>query len=301
MIFLHCYQSSNFGDALSPLLVERLSGRPVVYADPYKADIVAAGSVLYTGHWLFRDAAHNRTLRGMVSWLKLKCQTSRIPAKVWGSGFLEYPKIPSGVAIIRPIEVCALRGKISHEILDRLGLCKLSNKIAYGDPGLLYPMLLEEMPEKRFDIGVIPHYFDAEKGRVLFDAIIASGLKAVLIDVMDENPVNTLARIASCSTILSSSLHGCIVSDAMGIPNRHMSLSTLNLSKDDYALKFRDYYSALGIEWTKPFEAGDLYSNLHLLPEKIRLLYGVSLDAVAAAKAALVETFPYAMTRRSNV
>ena len=293
---LHYFQSDNFGDALSPRLVEKLSGRNVEYADPYTADIVAVGSVLYTGHWLFRDGAHNRTLRGMISWFRLKRQTSRVPVKVWGSGFLERPIVPREVAIIRPIEVVALRGKISHEILDKLGLCSLLQRIAYGDPGLLYPMLLDEKPEKEYDIGVIPHYFDKENGGALFNMIKRNGLKAMLIDVMHPDPINTLRQIAKCNAILSSSLHGCIVADGMGIPNRHMSLSTLNLSKDDYALKFRDYYSALGMEWPKPIEASDLKDNVVSLPERICSEYCVSCDAVASTKAGLIDVLPFKMS-----
>lgn len=293
---LHYYQSDNFGDTLSPRLVEKLSGKSVEYADPYTADMVAVGSVLYTGHWLFRDAAHNQTLRGMVSWFRLKRQSSRVPAKVWGSGFLECPNVPNKVAIVRPIEVYALRGRISHEILDKLRLCPLSQRIAYGDPGLLYPMLLDEIPKKEFDIGVMPHYFDKENGEALFNMIKAGGLNAALIDVMHPDPINTLRQIAKCKTILSSSLHGCIVSDGMGIPNRHMSLSTLNLSKGDYALKFRDYYSALGMEWPKPIEASDLKDNVVSLPERICSEYRVSRDAVASTKAGLIDAFPFKMS-----
>lgn len=289
---LHYYKSENFGDALSPKLVEKLDGIGVEYADPYVADMVAVGSVLYSGHWLFRDAAHNKTFRGAVSWLRLKMRTKCNPIKVWGSGFLESPNVNVRAAVIRPIEVYALRGRISHEILDKLGLCPMFQGVAYGDPGLLYPMLLDEIPEKVYDIGVIPHFFDKENGEALFNAIKTSGQKALLIDVMHPDPINTLRQIAKCKTVLSSSLHGCIVSDGMGIPNRHMSLSTLNLSKDDYALKFRDYYSALGMEWPKPLVKGDLGGGLGLLPDRIRHEYAVPQEKVEAVKKALLESFP---------
>jgi len=37
----------NFGDYLSPLIVEMVSGKEVVYAKPEKADMIAIGSILH--------------------------------------------------------------------------------------------------------------------------------------------------------------------------------------------------------------------------------------------------------------
>lgn len=289
---LHYYKSENFGDALSPKLVEKLSGRRMGYADPYKADLVAVGSVLYTGHWLFRNGVYNRTVRGAISFLRLKMKTCRTPIKIWGSGFLEYPKFPSIVDVVRAAEVCALRGKVSHQIMDRLGLCPLSQEIAYGDPGLLYPLLLESMPAKEYDIGIVPHYFDKENGVAIFDSIRKTGAKAALIDVLGGDPVRTVREIAKCEAIISSSLHGCIVSDGMGIPNRQMTLSTLSLAKEDYFLKFKDYYSAFGIDMPKPFEVTDLDCGVATLLARIRREYCVPNDEVARVKNDLKASFP---------
>jgi pyruvyltransferase len=47
-------------------------------------------------------------------------------------------------------------------------------------------------------------------------------------------------ELASCDYILSSSLHGLILSDAYGIPNKWISISN-NLSGREF--KFKDYYS----------------------------------------------------------
>ena len=48
----------------------------------------------------------------------------------------------------------------------------------------------------------------------------------------------------SCKHIISSSLHGLICSDSLGIPNRWIKLSQL-LGND---FKFKDYYSVFDIE-----------------------------------------------------
>lgn len=44
----------------------------------------------------------------------------------------------------------------------------------------------------------------------------------------------------SCKCVLSSSLHGLIVADALGVPNRRIVLSDKIIGGD---LKFDDYYS----------------------------------------------------------
>ena len=41
----------NFGDLLTPALLEHLSGRPVEHCSPHEADIIAVGSVLEPGFW----------------------------------------------------------------------------------------------------------------------------------------------------------------------------------------------------------------------------------------------------------
>lgn len=290
---LHYFQSENFGDALSPKLVAKLSGQLVIHADPYKADIVAIGSVLYSGHWLFRDAAHNKTFRGAISYRILNMRTRRIPIKIWGSGFLSYPKFPPRIDIIRAAEVYALRGKVSHQILEKLGLCSQASNIPYGDPGLLYFMLLDSLPPKEYDIGIIPHYFDQKKGAEIFNAIRHYGYKTLLIDVLDQDPLNTIKKIAKCKTILSSSLHGCIVADSLGISNRQMMLSMFDLTKNNYLLKYRDYYSAFGMALPQPLEASDILGNVTGLVSKIEHDYCVPHEAVEEVQKNLLKVFPY--------
>ena len=55
--------------------------------------------------------------------------------------------------------------------------------------------------------------------------------------------IKVLKAIQECHLIVSSSMHGLIVSDAFGVPNRRIAISRGMIS--DY--KFGDYYSAFGI------------------------------------------------------
>lgn len=100
--------------------------------------------------------------------------------------------------------------------------------ISIGDPGLLYPILInkENYSSVRYDLGVVLHYFDVNEWQSrLREQFNKLGLKIKFINVMSSDPLNVLREIRQCDAIISSSLHGCIVADAMGIPNRHQMLS----------------------------------------------------------------------------
>lgn len=112
-----------------------------------------------------------------------------------------------------------------------------------GDGGLLYPLLLKKEPAKKYPVGIIPHYRDQTLPAV--KELAARFKNAVIIDVLDE-PLKVLEQIASCEKILSSSLHGLIVADALEIPNRHVHFSG-NVRGNGF--KFRDYYSVFAPEY----------------------------------------------------
>ena len=104
---------------------------------------------------------------------------------------------------------------------------------------------------------------------------------------MNPDPIATLREIAKCETIVSSSLHGCIVSDGMGIPNHQISFSMLGLSKGDYLLKYRDYYSALDMELPEVWSASDV--AIVDIANKIRTAYQISAAKVVEVKSGLIK------------
>lgn len=282
---LHYFRSLNFGDALSPLLVEKLTGKAVTYADATEADLVAVGSVFYSGHWLYRNGRYAHTVRGFLSYLKAKSKCRIQPITVWGTGFLQDEQDVAPVFRLRKANIVAVRGKVTLAILKRLKLTVTGGGL--GDPGLLYPMLLESMPMKKHEVGIVPHYMDADAGAAVVESLRRNGCDACLVDVMNPDPVETLRKIAECETVVSSSLHGCIVSDGMRIPNHQISFSTLGYSKEDYLLKYRDYYSALDMALPDVWTAEDLHGDG--LANRIRSAYGVSNEKVEEVKDGLVK------------
>ena len=202
----------NFGDYLSPLIVEMISGKKVVYAEPRDADMIAIGSIL----------SRERKARGML--LKRKLH-------IWGSGTDKASRVFSGRHIYH-----AVRGKITRSQIN-----KLQQNPALGDPGLLVDQLYDgkSKPEKKYGLGIIPHFVDQRDPRM--EALLALP-KTRLINVF--SPVEQVVNeIRQCEFVLSSSMHGLIVADSFGIPNRRMPFSSGIISD----LKFDDYYSAFGL------------------------------------------------------
>lgn len=240
---LHWYRSKNFGDALSPRIVEKLSGEKVEWSTMPRAEMVAIGSVLFGGSSIFLDERKLWSLKGVAKLGQKAMDWMQPQLKIWGSGFL----IDNGVSAairIRNIDVRAVRGKKSLEILKRLGL--VGGDVALGDPGLLFPMLLKDCPETKYDVGIVPHYTEQDQGRRLADEYHEKGMRVKFIDVMQEDPLVTVREIGECAKIVSSSLHGLVTADAFGIPREHVWWGTLGQAREQAKFKFEDYESVVG-------------------------------------------------------
>jgi pyruvyltransferase len=242
----------NFGDWLSPALCGLLSGAPVEFAPPPRCDLVAVGSILHrVKHRWFNRRVH-----------------------VWGTGFIEEQRPISSYHYYH-----AVRGWRTARQLRQVQIRCL------GDPGLLADRLLPDhkQMEKTHRVGLVPHYKEREDMRVASLAAQVPG--AVVLDVFLD-PVEFIRRAAACEFILSSSLHGLVVADSLGIPNAWMSLSG---SVRGSGFKFLDYYSVFGIEDARPVDLrGGLSESL--LEEWMRAYERPGLDKI---KQSLVASFPF--------
>ena len=137
--------------------------------------------------------------------------------------------------------VTAVRGEKTRKCLIQAGI---DCPGIYGDPALLLPLIFSPNLKKyRKHIGIIPHYKDIENPNVkrLFEE--ANG-NAILINVQNyKNWKDIINQISSCDFIISSSLHGLILSDAYRVPNVWVTFSDLLAGG---RFKFEDYYSAVG-------------------------------------------------------
>lgn len=216
----------NFGDWLSPLIVGMVSGRPVVHAPVASADLLAIGTILK------RERQARRFL---------------LPRRlhIWGSGAGDASERFPGRHHYH-----AVRGRHTLAAIAGGG-----QETALGDPGLLVGHYWSGRPRppKRHALGVIPHFVDQDSAAV---AELLRKPGARLINVFA--PIDEiLHEVLSCALVLSSSLHGLIISDALDVPNRRMIISD-NIRS---SLKFADYYSAFGLAEPTPLDARLLRGN----------------------------------------
>lgn len=216
---------SNFGDILNLDILEKLSDHKIQHKCLEKADIVAIGSLLQAV---------------VVPKIKFKNKINRIlrkPLIVYGTGFIEDSTDKNA---LRKLDVRAVRGKNSLEKLSKLKYVKISKNVAIGDPGLLASLLIDSSKiEKKYDLGIIPHYVDAENP--LLKKIKVKN--SIVLDIK-QPPYILLSQMAQCKCIISSAMHGLIAADSLGIPNVRMILSD-KITGGDY--KYNDYYSVFGI------------------------------------------------------
>ena len=202
----------NLGDELTWLLVERITGRRTVRRPLAECDLVGVGSHLEKVH---AEVGSNRPL-------------------VLGSGFLN----AGGPVGNLGLPVLALRGGRTRE-----RVADASDDTLLADPGLLAPeLLVGGVPTRRRDsVVVVPH------GMHVDTPFVEAARRAAGVDVVDvrNNPLDTIATIAASRFVYSSSLHGLVIADALGIPNAWIKPG-IDLYGGDY--KFGDYYSSFGLE-----------------------------------------------------
>lgn len=176
----------------------------------------------------------------------------------------------------------AVRGKLTAKLL------KLNLKdIALGDPALIIK-IEEKYLKKKFRIGLVPHYVD-KNNPIVTNLKSRLGSESMVIDVENSNPLATARKIASCSAILSSSLHGLVVAWGLGIPCAWIQLSSLIIGK---GFKFYDFYSAFNVKCVSPrklkgFESTSELESLCLPPP--RLVVKRQKDLIAAFEKARSE------------
>lgn len=126
--------------------------------------------------------------------------------------------------------------------------------VVFGDGGLLVSRLLidadQKEPcrtEKNFVLGVIPHYVDLPLIRRYWSQWFdRTDYRILLIDVTSPDPKDVLRAIRRCEAVVSSSLHGLVAADALGVPNRQMIIPSSKKILGG-AHKFQDYYQGLGL------------------------------------------------------
>lgn len=173
---------------------------------------------------------------------------------IWGSGVISSSAPFCG----KPKEVRAVRGPLTRKRLLDAGIdCPK----VYGDPALLLPRYYKPKVIKKFKIGIIPHYND--KNNSAFNKFKHES-DILVIDIRNYNHwLDFINQICQCEAIVSTSLHGLIISEAYGIPNVWIKLQSNEFSDD---IKYHDFFLSLGID-RSPFFFSEQTNRTELLEQ----------------------------------
>ena len=161
----------------------------------------------------------------------LECATT--DSIVVGSGYLKPDSgpLPSQTAVL------SLRGELSLQRSQAQG------EILLGDPLVLLDLLYKAPSKKKYQVGFVPHILNSKQMQAKY------GSQTHVI-CPSQDPWHVIAEIASCERVVSQSLHGLIVADALGIPNLWVAPSNNMLGG---RFKFDDYFSTLDMP-KEPFD-----------------------------------------------
>lgn len=229
-----CKVPNNMGDMIAPYLFNKITG--------YNAK----NGALTTGPFFLSCGS-----------IITKCSKNAI---VWGTGTMF-----NNGKIHAPIKILSVRGPLTRQVF-------LNNRIScpeiYGDPGLLLPRYYTPiLNDRKYKVGIIPHYVDHKYMTKLF-----SNIPNILVIDICRSVEKVCDDIVACDATISSSLHGIIVSHAYNVPSAWMTASQYATKPiGGGAVKYNDYYLSRNVQQIKPI----LWNKLSKDPE---ILYNQILD-----------------------
>lgn len=245
----------NWGDDINVYLLEKISKRKVVvinqsllHRKSNKENFICIGSIL----GLYENEN----------------------SIIWGAGFIDENKN----LLCKPKRISSVRGKYTRNILLSQGH---DCPPIYGDPALLISRYYRPstLSKPLYKIGFILHYVDATDK--VINSYVQSHKDCLLISLSDyEKWTDVVDQICSCEYILSSSLHGIIVSDSYGIANAWVRVSEKIVGGN---FKYIDYFSSVGREDISPYRVSS-YADIENLYLRRSQYKKVSIDYTGILK-----------------
>lgn len=255
----------NFGDELSPYLVEKITRRAVIHAESMlSGKLVGIGSII-------------------------NYHTAYSNSYIWGSGLLTRASIRRRLISFKKIfsksRVQATRGPLTAEILAQRGF---EFAPVYGDPALLMPLFYTPRSDRgEGKIGLVLH--QRHSGMMDENLLAQAGVKLISIYRSGNEQIEAFVNeVTSCEKIYSTSLHGIIIAQAYGIPAQWISFEGVPIHADE-DFKFTDYF--LGAN--QKIQQKMLLNSLNL--ENIALMKKHEPQPVRKFRGAaqLLDMFPY--------
>lgn len=253
----------NIGDDLNFYMLRKLTGKRIInYNDMRKPRF---------------NITHYTCIGSVFEW---EVDSASI---VWGTGSM-YGGLKQ---FIKPQKICAVRGPLTRKALINQGIpCPE----VYGDPALLLPLVYKPHVNKKYKIGLIPHYVDCNLSSVKSFCNKYEN-KILLIHMQNYNNWKEVVDdICSCECTASSSLHGMIISDAYNIPNVWIRLSD-NIAGGDF--KYLDYLASVERVETTPVDFRNKDISIECLKMKLKGYHHIMIDI-----SALIQSCPFINERR---
>jgi hypothetical protein len=205
--YRHWNRIRNSGDAITPHILERISGLPARSVSPNAPHILGVGSILFFAN----KQSH-----------------------VWGSGILNPSMAVPGV---HESTFYALRGKKTQALLRELSVSLPD--VPLGDPGIFAHEICNLIPaanrQVKFRAAFVPHH--SSINHPLYGAIRASS-EFVCVDILNDTLL-PLEQILQSEVVISQSLHGLIYAESLGKPSLWIS----ERHDEIWRFKFDDWYS----------------------------------------------------------
>lgn len=220
---------NNLGDDINVYLIQELTGRPVItYFTMWRkyfdyTNFMCIGSII-------EDMTNSHSI-------------------IWGAGAM-YGENHELAA--KPKKVISVRGKKTRDYLLSKGV---SCPEVYGDPAILLPLIYKPGSlKKRYKLGIVPHVI--ELNHPLIQYVKSRNFNDVcIIEFRNYDDWHSVIdKMCSCDRILSSSLHGLIISNAYGIASKWMKLSDGIMGG---TFKFRDFFSVYTDIEQEPLDLSD--------------------------------------------
>lgn len=260
-------KSENWGDDLNYYFLREICSQPVLM---YNALSLA-----------YRLELKNYLVIG--STIDMLCKKN---TEVWGAGIIYGEK----QLTIKPGKVYAVRGPLTRKVL-------LQNHVpcpeVYGDPALLVARYYKPSIKKKYKYGIISHVsrLNLLRKMVVSGKCLEDFPDILLIDFSKYAQwTDIVDQILSCENILSSSLHGLILSEAYRIPNVWLEFGESLIGGH---FKFHDFFLSINRDRKHPFVIADNEIILKDIDEELNLWKPGTIDLNP-----LIEACPFKLNSR---
>lgn len=245
--------NGNLGDELAPLIFDWMLERKGINLDAK-----------------MRRTQHFMTIGSMVgSW--------DFDSVIWGSGIHLLSNVSKLYSLRRfqKLDIRAVRGPITRKALLT---CGHACPETYGDPAVLMPLIYTPTRcDKKHRVSIVLHYHTSSSWESEIEKY--DHLYCIRIDTKDYK--HFIDEILASEKVISSSLHGIILSEAYGVPAVFLNTGEY---VNDAIMKYYDWYFSTGRFSVKVAQS---------LDEAIQMTPMELPNHLEDMQSALLNTFPY--------